>query len=139
MIRLQEVVAFLREFAPPELAEDWDNVGLLIGDPADEIRSVLTCLTLTPNVAVILSPPVGKGQAAGDIMFDPSLITDINDLIRTIAAGAKLPVFSLAGLARPDGYARVDVTLDGVHLSAAGYAVWNKVVAQAWQTVGICE
>ena len=51
MIRLQDVVTFLREFAPPELAEDWDNVGLLIGDPADEIRSVLTCLTLTPNVA----------------------------------------------------------------------------------------
>lgn len=51
MIRLQDVVLFLREFAPPELAEDWDNVGLLIGDPADEIRSVLTCLTLTSNVA----------------------------------------------------------------------------------------
>lgn len=51
MIPLQQVIDFLREIAPPHLAESWDNVGLLIGDPADKIASVLTCLTLTPNVA----------------------------------------------------------------------------------------
>lgn len=51
MIPLQQLVKFLSEFAPPDLAESWDNVGLLIGDTASEITSVLTCLTLTPNVA----------------------------------------------------------------------------------------
>ncbi|HLQ44222.1 MAG TPA: Nif3-like dinuclear metal center hexameric protein, partial [Planctomycetaceae bacterium] len=51
VIPLRQVIDFLREFAPPELAESWDNVGLLIGDPADAVSSVLTCLTLTPYVA----------------------------------------------------------------------------------------
>ena len=27
-----EVAAFLEVFAPPALAEEWDNVGLLLGD-----------------------------------------------------------------------------------------------------------
>ena len=31
---------------PPELAEDWDNVGLLLGSRTDEIEKVLTCLTV---------------------------------------------------------------------------------------------
>lgn len=51
MIVLKQVVEFLRSFAPVGLAESWDNVGLLIGDPAAEVSAILTCLTLTPDVA----------------------------------------------------------------------------------------
>ncbi|QDT38537.1 Nif3-like dinuclear metal center hexameric protein [Stratiformator vulcanicus] len=41
----------LETIAPPTIAEDWDNVGLLLGDPEAEVNRVLTCLTLTPDVA----------------------------------------------------------------------------------------
>ncbi|MCU0704747.1 MAG: Nif3-like dinuclear metal center hexameric protein [Fimbriiglobus sp.] len=47
---VSDVVAFLDRFAPPKLAADWDNTGLLLGDlhrPADRL---LTCLTVTPDV-----------------------------------------------------------------------------------------
>lgn len=43
------IASFLERFAPAELAEDWDNVGLLIGDPAADVRRVMTCLTVTPS------------------------------------------------------------------------------------------
>ncbi len=46
-----DVVEFLSDFAPLELAEDWDNVGLLIGSRQQSVTRVMTCLTLTPNVA----------------------------------------------------------------------------------------
>ncbi|MFP6764434.1 MAG: Nif3-like dinuclear metal center hexameric protein, partial [Planctomycetaceae bacterium] len=46
-----QIIAFLREFAPPVLAEDWDNTGLLIGRESSDISRILTCLTLTPDVA----------------------------------------------------------------------------------------
>ena len=36
------------EFAPLRLAEEWDNVGLLVGDPSRQIAGVMTCLTITP-------------------------------------------------------------------------------------------
>lgn len=51
MTTLREVCQFLDEFAPPQLAEEWDNVGLLIGDPAQAIERIMTCLTITPASA----------------------------------------------------------------------------------------
>ncbi len=38
-------------FAPTRLAEEWDNVGLLVGDRAGEAKRVMTCLTVTPESA----------------------------------------------------------------------------------------
>ncbi|HBN77533.1 MAG TPA: Nif3-like dinuclear metal center hexameric protein [Planctomycetaceae bacterium] len=45
------ILQYLQTFAPLELAEDWDNVGLLLGNCEQDISSVMTCLTLTPDVA----------------------------------------------------------------------------------------
>ncbi|MEM7811962.1 MAG: Nif3-like dinuclear metal center hexameric protein [Planctomycetota bacterium] len=51
MPTVADVCAYLEEIAPLALAADWDNVGLLLGDPAAEVKKVMTCLTLTPDVA----------------------------------------------------------------------------------------
>lgn len=51
MPQLSELVRFLERFAPTDLAEEWDNVGLLIGDRSHSIDRAMTCLTLTPAVA----------------------------------------------------------------------------------------
>jgi dinuclear metal center YbgI/SA1388 family protein len=45
------VIEFLETLAEPRLAEEWDNVGLLLGDGEQAIGSVMTCLTLTSEVA----------------------------------------------------------------------------------------
>lgn len=51
MSTVSDVIAFLECVAPPALAEDWDNVGLLVGRRDSVVQNVLTCLTLTPDVA----------------------------------------------------------------------------------------
>jgi len=56
--RIEEVTRFLAAFAPLSLAESWDNVGLLVGDARTEVDSVMTCLTLTADVA---AEAVGRG------------------------------------------------------------------------------
>jgi len=48
---VKTIADFLNEFAPLELAEEWDNVGLLLGDDTASVEKVLTCLTLTEDVA----------------------------------------------------------------------------------------
>jgi len=45
------IVQFLEQLASPSLAEDWDNVGLLLGDEKAEVQRVMTCLTVTPESA----------------------------------------------------------------------------------------
>ena len=50
MATVADVCRFLESFAPTVLAEDWDNVGLLLGDRQSTVHKVMTCLTVTGEV-----------------------------------------------------------------------------------------
>ena len=52
MATVRDVSCWLDRFAPPGLAEAWDNVGLLWGDPGAEVGRVMTCLTVTNRTAL---------------------------------------------------------------------------------------
>lgn len=51
MTSVRDVCNWLKELAPLQLAEEWDNVGLLLGNETAEIKRMITCLTLTSEVA----------------------------------------------------------------------------------------
>ena len=51
MPTINQITSFLESFAPLRLAEDWDNVGLLVGRRKSEVRRIMTCLTVTPDSA----------------------------------------------------------------------------------------
>jgi dinuclear metal center YbgI/SA1388 family protein len=48
---LRDLVAALNDIAPTRNAESWDNVGLLVGDPAQSVSSVMLTIDYTPDVA----------------------------------------------------------------------------------------
>ncbi len=50
MPSVADLVDHLHRLAPCELAEDWDNVGLLVGERGAAVERVMTCLTVTPEV-----------------------------------------------------------------------------------------
>lgn len=50
MTTLREVIGVLEEAYPPSLAESWDSVGLVAGDPDDEVRKVLVAVDATAAV-----------------------------------------------------------------------------------------
>ena len=52
MTTVGDLLHWLDTFAPFRLAESWDNVGLLWGDPDAEVARVMTCLTVTPRTAL---------------------------------------------------------------------------------------
>ena len=41
------ISAFLDQLAPARLAEEWDNVGLLVGHRDQAVKKLMTCLTVT--------------------------------------------------------------------------------------------
>lgn len=49
MPQVTDICDFLHRLAPLELAEAWDNVGLLVGSPDKTVQRVMTCLTVTPE------------------------------------------------------------------------------------------
>jgi dinuclear metal center YbgI/SA1388 family protein len=50
MVKLQEITAFLEQIAPLNLQEEYDNSGLIFGDPEMEIKGALISLDLTEEV-----------------------------------------------------------------------------------------
>ncbi|MDZ7808527.1 MAG: Nif3-like dinuclear metal center hexameric protein [Gracilimonas sp.] len=48
--RIRQISTFLDQWAPPQVKMDYDNVGLLVGDPNAQVNSVLTCLDVTDAV-----------------------------------------------------------------------------------------
>lgn len=52
-MQIKDVLEHLENYAPKELAQSWDNVGLLIGDGARRVRKALICLDATPNALAL--------------------------------------------------------------------------------------
>jgi dinuclear metal center YbgI/SA1388 family protein len=51
MLNVATIAQYLEGFAPTRLAEEWDNVGLLIGSSNQPVSRIMTCLTLTADSA----------------------------------------------------------------------------------------
>ena len=49
MARVDEILTYVQQLAPPELAESWDNPGLLV-DCGAEVTSILVALDVTDEV-----------------------------------------------------------------------------------------
>jgi dinuclear metal center YbgI/SA1388 family protein len=49
-VKVADVIAVLDEAYPPRLAESWDSVGLVCGDPDDVLTSVAVAVDATPAV-----------------------------------------------------------------------------------------
>lgn len=92
---LRNVLEFLQQFAPLELAEAWDNVGLLVGDVEEEIASVMTCLTLTPDVA---AEAISEGTSL-IVSHHPLLFRPIQRLTTENVEGSMLLSLIQSGIA----------------------------------------
>lgn len=49
-IKCQVIIDAIEALAPRYLAESWDNVGLLVGNPAQPIEKVMTCLDISEKL-----------------------------------------------------------------------------------------
>ncbi len=73
MRTVEQLVAWLGRIAPLSLAESWDNVGLLMGDPSAEVSKVMTTLTVTPTTATeAIEEGAGLIVSHHPILFKPT-------------------------------------------------------------------
>jgi len=49
-MRVSDIAAAIEKIVPLELAQDWDNVGLLIGDPQKNVKNILLTIDVTKEV-----------------------------------------------------------------------------------------
>ena len=51
-MKIGKITAAIEKYAPQEKAYEWDNVGMMLGDPEAECTGVLVCLDCTFAVAL---------------------------------------------------------------------------------------
>jgi dinuclear metal center YbgI/SA1388 family protein len=75
-MQLRQVTEALDEIAPTRLAESWDNVGLLVGDPRAEVLRAMLCIDYTPEVAC----EAAGGQCELIVAYHPPLFHAVKRL-----------------------------------------------------------
>lgn len=111
MATIRDISAFLGRFAPLELAESWDNVGLLLGDSSVQVQRVMTCLTVTPE-------SVGEAVAEGVqliVSHHPVLFRPVQRLTAEAPEGGMLLALLRAGIAVYSPHTAFDNSAGGIN------------------------
>ncbi len=124
---------WMQRLAPLELSEDWDNTGLLLGDPAAPAMRVMTCLTLTADV-------VDEALAEGAhlvITHHPLPFRPLNRLTTETTTGRLLWRLAKSGIAVYSAHTAWDSAAGGVNdqlASLLGLAGVEPLVASPSST-----
>jgi len=105
------VVGFLEEFAPPRLAAEWDNVGLLLGDRQARVKRIMTCLTVTPESAA----EAVEAKAQLIVTHHPILFRPVKRLTTGNPEGRMLLSLIRAGVAVYSPHTAFDNTRGGIN------------------------
>ena len=111
MKTVREVAAWLEGFAPSRLAESWDNVGLLWGDPDAEVERVMTCLTVTRATA----EEAVDEQANLIVSHHPVLFRGARQIRADLPATAPLWSLARGGIAILSPHTSFDSTSGGIN------------------------
>jgi len=107
-VRLADVIAVLDEAYPPELAHDWDSVGLVCGDPDDVIDSVTVAVDATGAVVDTVAP---RGLL---LAHHPLLLRGVDTVAASTPKGALIHRLIRGGGALFTAHTNADAASPGV-------------------------
>ena len=110
-VKCQVIIDAMERLAPRYLAESWDNVGLLLGSPAQMITKLLITLDVTEAVA---------RQAVHDgidmiITHHPILFKAVNNIRTDLPQGRLLASLLKANIAVYAAHTNLDIATGGVN------------------------
>jgi dinuclear metal center YbgI/SA1388 family protein len=125
---LREVIDLLESWYPPRYADDWDRVGLVCGDPEEDVRRVL--LAVDPVLAV--ADEAIAGQADLVIVHHPLLLRGVHSVAATTPKGKVVHRLVGAGTALYAAHTNADAPDGGVsHAMALALGLVDPVPLDA--------
>jgi dinuclear metal center YbgI/SA1388 family protein len=109
-MKLLDVLSLLNSIAPFELAEKWDNVGLLVGDTDQEIKKAI--ISLDPGLGVISKAEEIDCDLI--ITHHPLFIEPLKNLNLKNAAALKASMLLKAGISLVAMHTNLDIADGGV-------------------------
>ena len=114
-VTVHDLVTAFEAMMPVELAESWDNVGLLLGDRQSVVERVMTCLTLTPDVA---HEAINRG-AQLIATHHPIMFRPVQAITSDTPQGTMLLELIRHGVAVYSPHTAFDSSLDGINAQLA--------------------
>ena len=134
-VALADVVQVLEELYPPATAQSWDRVGLVAGDPEQQVRRVL--LAVDPTLDVV-AEAVRTG-ADLVVTHHPLLLRGIHSVATTSARGATVTELVVNDVALYCAHTNADVADPGVGqalAAACGLAATQALTLAEDQELG---
>lgn len=110
MTTVAHVMAVLEELFPPALAEDWDAVGLAVGDPAHDVE--LVHFAVDPTLAVVQEAREAGAQLL--VTHHPLMLRGVTSVAATTAKGSVVHALIEAGIAQFAAHTNADAAAGGV-------------------------
>lgn len=107
---VQELINILQQIAPDSLAEEWDNVGLLVGSPSQSVTKIL--LALDPSPALIEQAVVQKCELV--LTHHPAIFRPLKSLRTDTPTGKFLALALQHNVAVIGCHTNLDATAGGV-------------------------
>ena len=111
MPAVDTVAAYLTQLAPTRLAEDWDNVGLLVGDRRAKVERLMTCLSVTPTTVA----EAVQRRADMIVTHHPLPFKALRRLTRDTTPGRLLLDIIAAGIAVYSPHTAFDSAAQGIN------------------------
>ncbi|MEP6853650.1 MAG: Nif3-like dinuclear metal center hexameric protein [bacterium] len=110
MYRVVDVVAAMEEWFDPRAAEPWDAVGLVCGDPRNEVERVLLAVDATPATVA-----EAEDRAAGLLItHHPLLLTAVHGVAADQPKGALVHRMIRSGIAHFVAHSNAEIARPGV-------------------------
>lgn len=110
MTLIADVMAVLDQHYPPSLTEDWDAVGLAVGDPAREVS--LVHFAVDPTLDVIHEAAHAGAQLL--VTHHPLMLRAVTSVAATTAKGAAVHALIESGMAHFAAHTNADAAAGGV-------------------------
>ncbi|MFW0792802.1 Nif3-like dinuclear metal center hexameric protein [Gordonia sp. CPCC 205515] len=110
-VTLAEVIGVLDAAYPPRLAESWDSVGLVCGDPAESVSGAVVCVDVTDEV-VDAAIAAGVGVI---LAHHPLLLRGVDTVAADTAKGRIVHRLIRAGIALFTAHTNADRARPGVN------------------------
>ncbi|ABK73705.1 Nif3-like dinuclear metal center hexameric protein [Mycolicibacterium smegmatis] len=107
-VRLADVIAVLEAAYPPQLAQDWDSVGLVCGDPDEPVESVTIAVDATADV---IAEVPDRGLL---LAHHPLLLRGVDTVAASTAKGALIHRLIRTGRALFTAHTNADSANPGV-------------------------
>lgn len=107
-VRLADVIAALEAAYPPQLAQDWDSVGLVCGDPDEPVESVTIAVDATADV---IAEVPDRGLL---LAHHPLLLRGVDTVAASTAKGALIHRLIRTGRALFTAHTNADSANPGV-------------------------